>query len=317
MARGDWEAGDVDEPWLPEFDVRAIVAALPRRPVTVDDFVWDESLRNDERLVEVRDGIRGLIAGEAAAVTRALSDLRGLTCDDGVTGVFGACVVPSLIRLAEEGSGPVRTEALQLAGDLARMDVFGKDSRSGLLRTMGPLARYDSWGYLENWAVEAVRMMIGRDAGPLITLLNDDDPHVRGRAAYVLVTSLPAGQEIADALWERLGVERDPAVQMDLVVGLAQHDNERDQLAQAMTWTRTLWSEPASASGARLGAVVAWLALMSESAPPELRRVLVDMPMPATYELLRQLAWIWWVDVRPGRLVDRWQDLTRGDAPGW
>ncbi|MFJ6151639.1 hypothetical protein [Micromonospora profundi] len=124
---------------------------------------------------------------------------------------------------------------MQLAGDLARMDLFSKDSRSELLRIMGPLARYDSWGYLENWAVEAARMMIGRDAGPLIALLNDDDPQVRGRAAYVLATALTAGQDIAGALRERLDVERDPTVQMNLILGLAQHDSER-------IWPRGLWT---------------------------------------------------------------------------
>ncbi|WLS43306.1 HEAT repeat domain-containing protein [Micromonospora profundi] len=150
-------------------------------------------------------------------------------------------------------------------------------------------------------------MMIGRDAGPLIALLNDDDPQVRGRAAYVLATALTAGQDIAGALRERLDVERDPTVQMNLILGLAQHDSERDLATRALDWTRALWSDPASASGVRLGAAIAWLALTPESAPPELRRVLADMPMPATYEL----AWIWWLDVRPGRLEDWWQDLTR------
>lgn len=317
MARGDWEPNEVDEPWLPDFDVRAAVARLPPESVDFEDFTWDNSLHGSDRIIKIRDIIHELRKGKTTAVTESLSELRCLTCDEGTTSVYGASVVPSLIRLAANRKAPQREGALQLVGDLARMDFSRHESRSELLRTMGAQPRYDSWGYLENLAVEAVRMMVRRDIGPLLTLLSDDEPQVRSRASYVMAAALPASPEITDAVKARLAVERNSGVQMTLVVSIAQHERERDSILEAQMWTRTLWSEPTSAFGIRLGAVIAWLGLTPEDMPPELRSLVTAMPMPLVYSLLRELPWIWWLSSQAGELEEFWRNLIKDGVLGY
>jgi hypothetical protein len=314
VAQGDWQPDESDREWLPAFDVRAVVAELPSGPITFDDFVWDETLHGDSRIPEIREAIEGL-RGDAAAADKALTGLRWTICSDGNTSVFGAGVVPSLIRVAEDKGSHLRGEILQLVGDLARVSIAMHDTRSELLQTMwsGPI--YDSWGYLENWAVEAVRMMVGRNARLLIRLLNDDDAQVRGRAAYAVVTSLPTSREITDALRARLAVEADAAVQMSLVLGIAQHERERDLASEALAWAQTLWSDETSPIGIQLGGAIAWLGLTPAPVPPELRTVIDEMPMPATYELLQQLPWVWWLNFQEGGLESWWRDLPTGSGP--
>lgn len=314
VAQGDWEPDESDQEWLPDFDVRAVVAELPPRPVTFDDFTWDETLHGIGRVSEIREALEDL-HGDPAAAEKALTDLGWKICSEGNTSVFGAAVVPSLILLAETQKSHLRAEALQFLGNLARVDFAMHVSRSDLLQTMSSAPVYDSWGYEENWAVEAVRMMVGRDVHRLIRLLSDDDPRVRGGAAYAVMTALPTSQEITDALKARLAVEADAAVQMILVVAAAQHERERDLISEALAWARTLWSDPASLLGVRLGGAVAWLGLTPEAVPPELQTLLGEMQTPAVYELLRQLPWIWWLTRRPGDLESWWRDLPHDAEP--
>jgi hypothetical protein len=311
VAQGDWEPDESDQEWLPDFDVRVVVAALPPRQVTFDDFVWGEAHQSDSRIPEIRQALEDLHGGPAVA-KKAVIDLRWSICSEGNTSVFGAAVVPSLILLAETEGSHLRAEALAFVGDLARVSITMHGSRSDLLQTMWSAPVYDSWGYEENWAVEAVRIMVGRYVHRLIQQLSDDVPQVRSGAAYALMTALPTGQEITDALKARLAVEADGAVQMNLVVATAQHERERDLISEALAWARTLWSDPSSHLGARLGGVIAWLGLTPEAVPPELQTLLDEMQTRAVYELLKQLPWIWWLTHRPGDMESWWLDLTYG-----
>ncbi|MFJ8577918.1 hypothetical protein [Micromonospora sp. NPDC093277] len=313
MTQGDWEPDESDQEWLPDFDVRAAVAELSPGPVSFDDFPWDETLHDDSRIPEIREATEDL-RGDAAVAEKSLSRLRGLICNEGTTSVFGAGVVPSLIRVAETKGSHPRSEALQLVGDLARMSFARHELRSELLRAMQPVPTFDSWGYLENWAVEAVRTMVGRDTHLLIRLLDDDDSRVRGRAAYVAATALPASEEIADALKARLAVEVDAAVQMIMVICIAQHEGERDLASEALAWAQMLWSDSTSPIGIRLGGAIAWLGLTPAAVPPELQILIDEMPMPAIPELLQELPWVWWLDFRAGRLTNWWRDLSKSSG---
>jgi hypothetical protein len=308
VAQGDWEPDEGDQEWLPDFDVRLVVAELPPGPVTFDDFSWGEALDGDSRIPEIREAIEGLHADPAAA-DKAITALNWLIDSDGHTSVFAAGVVPALIRVAEDEQFPLRGKALQLAGDVARVGIALRGSRSELLQTMWPAPMYDSWGYLENWAVEAVRVMVAREAHRLVRLLADADPQVRGRAAYVVMTALPASQAITDAFKARLAVETDAATQMTLVVAVAQHERERDQAAEAAAWAQTLWSDLASPIGVRLGGAIAWLGLAPAPVPPQLQTLLDEMQTPATAELLRQLPWVCWLTFDEGALESWWQEL--------
>ncbi|MEV6845682.1 hypothetical protein [Actinoplanes sp. NPDC051411] len=95
-----------------------------------------------------------------------------------------------MLRIAVDKTEALWAEALELVGDLGRPGIYRDRSRRGLLRVTPVDFSFDAWGYLENWALEAVRMMIRRDAELLTDLLADDDPRVRGCAAYAVAVAL-------------------------------------------------------------------------------------------------------------------------------
>jgi hypothetical protein len=216
-----------------------------------------------------------------------------------------------LIRAAADTSAHSRADALQLVGDLARVFTLSMEVRPSMLWVMQPMPVYDSSGYLENWAVEAARMMVGRDTDLLVELLDDDDPDVRGRAAYVLVTALPVDRDLAEILRLRLAAETVASVRMILVICTAQHLRELDRVPEALDWSRAIWSDPASPLEIRLGGVIAWLNLTDEAVPPELRKVLSELPMPAVQELSEQLPWIWWLNHQTDGIANWWQRLIQ------
>jgi hypothetical protein len=101
---------------------------------------------------------------------------------------------------------------------------------------------------------------------------------------------------------------------MILVVAIAQHERERDLVSDATAWAQSLWSDPASPIGVRLGGAIAWLGLTAAPVPPELQALLDEMPTPAVEELLRQLPWVWWLTFRAGRVANWWRDLLLPQA---
>ncbi|WP_433207082.1 hypothetical protein ACQP00_40690 [Dactylosporangium sp. CS-047395] len=243
-------------------------------------------------------------------MSEALTRLRWLLCFEGNTSASSAFVVPMLVRIAADTRQHSRVQALQLVGDLARVHIFRMETRGLMLQTMGSTPVYDASGYTENWAVDAVRMMVGRDAGPLIELLHDNDPQVRGRAIYALVTALPVDSNLLELMRHRLTVEEDAAVRLTLVVGIAQHFWELDQVPEALDWSREIWSNPGSSAGLRLGGAIAWLNLTDQEAAPELRRVLDQLPLPLVRELSLQLPWISWLSYPADGIDLWWQQLT-------
>ncbi|MEV0560139.1 hypothetical protein [Dactylosporangium sp. NPDC050588] len=315
MAQGDWEAGEEDREWLPDFDVRAVVAALPPGPVDLDDPRWKVLSGYGPSLSEIRAVVRRLHGDDPADVQRAFTSLGWLVCSDGNTGMSGAFVVPSLMRVVEDRASVVRAWALKRVGDLARSDALRMAVRPWMLRIAQPVPVYDSSGYQENWAVEAVRMMVGCYAGPLTELLHDDDPGIRGRAAYVLVTALPVARGLTGTLRSRLAVETDAVVRVILVICLAQHDRELDRVPEALEWTQALWSDVKAPIEDRLGGAIAWLNLTTAAIPPQLQRLRDEVPMSDVVELARHLPWISWLDDETGGLEAWWrgQDEARTD----
>ncbi|GAA1567604.1 hypothetical protein GCM10009827_106650 [Dactylosporangium maewongense] len=311
MAQGDWVPDELDLPWLTQFDVRTLVAGVPAGPVGADDPVWETLHDNGLLPSRVRDAIEGLRGSSPATMAEALVDLGWTVCSDGNTSASGAFVVPMLIRAAADTSAQSRADALQLIGDLARVFTLNMEMRPSMLWVMQPMPVYDSSGYLENWAVEAARMMVGRDTDLLVELLDDDDPDVRGRAAYVLVTALPVDGDLVEILRLRLAAETVASVRMILVICIAQHLRELDQVPEALAWSRANWSDRASPLEIRLGGVIAWLNLTDEAVPPELRKVLSELPMPAVRELSEQLPWIWWLNYQTDGIANWWQRLIQ------
>jgi hypothetical protein len=309
VASNDWVPDESDREWLPAVDVREVVGTLPPGSVNIEDPAWDV-LPGSETLREIRAIVRGLGDADVAVVEKSLERLWWFACSDGNTTVAGALVVPSLIRAPAHVGPRRRAEMLQLAGHMARVDTLYQEVRPGLLRTMQPRPVYDSSGYLENWSVEAVRAMVGRDGDLLTALMQDDSPEVRGRAAYVLAAAKPVNFDVIDVMRARLAVESDPAVQMILVLCVAQIEKDRDRTAEASSWARSLWSNPDASLGVRLGGVIAWLGLTpADPSLPELQALLATMPMPVVGQLLRELPWIWSLSNREGRVAHWWQNL--------
>jgi hypothetical protein len=308
MDSGAWVPGESDEEGLPDFDVRAAVLSLPAGPLALEDFPWVETPNSAERLPVIRSFLHRLSDGDAEVAHQALTDLRYEICNEGYTSVDASYTVPTLLRAALHTSEFVRVWALQLVGDLGRCRIYYDLSRRALLRMMAPGPVIDAWGYLENWAVEAVRMMIGRDIDLLSVLLNDDNPLVRGRAAYVLAAALSAAPLSVELLRARLATEADPGVQATLIISIAEHELDKGRAATALAWTESLWTDSASPPGVRLGATISWLGLTSAPTPPALTSLIAQLSTPSTYDLLGQLPWVSWM--LSDELIAWWQKFS-------
>jgi hypothetical protein len=315
VASDDWVPDESDQHWLAGvFDARPVVGDLPPGSVNLDDPAWDDAFPElAPALARVREAVRGLGDADPSVAEKSLTMLWWWCCSDGVTEPYGAVVVPSLLR-APVGAD-LRARILQLAGHMARSDTLRQEGREGLLRMMQPIPVYDTSGGLEGWSVEAVRAMVGRDTDLLITLLHDDSPEVRGRAAYVLAAAKPVTVDVVGVFQDRLAVEPDPAVQMILVLCIAEYRKDRDLSAHALVWARDLWSDPDAPLGMRVGGVIAWFGLTPDDPPRDLQAVRETMPMTVIGELLQELPWIYSLTNRPGMIADWWHELDTADPP--
>jgi hypothetical protein len=313
VASDDYVPEEWESTWLPDVDVREVIGDLPPASVDLDDPAWDDALPECD-LPKVRAAVRGLGDPDRSVVEKSVTTLWRLVCGYENTSVVGALVVPSLLRAPAHVGSVLCAGMLQLAGNLARVPNLSQDEREGLLRTMEPTPVYDSYGYLENWSVEAVRAMVGRDSDLLTALMRDDSPAVRGLAAYVLAAAKPVTVDVIGVFRDRLAVETDPAVQMILVVCIAEHEKDRDRSAEALPWARALWSDPTASLGVRLGGVIAWFGLTLDDPPRELRALREAMPMTTIGPLLRQLPWIFALSDRPGATANWWHSLDATDS---
>jgi hypothetical protein len=218
-------------------DVREVVGTIPPGSVDLEDSAWDV-LPRTYSLREIRAAIRGLGDPDLAVVEKSLAKLARMLCGEGTTDPTGALFVPSLIRAPAHVGPHLRAKMLQLVGDMSRVEPTTKRPR--LLRTMQTIPVYDATGGLENWSVEAVRAMAGRDGDLLSALMQDDSPEVRGRAAYVLAAAEPVSFDVPGFMHARLAVESDPAVQTILILCIAQYEKDQDRTADALAWARSL-----------------------------------------------------------------------------
>ncbi|MCY1141118.1 hypothetical protein OWR29_24230 [Actinoplanes sp. Pm04-4] len=127
MVQRDWQPDESDRQWLPAIDVRAVVAAAGRSSVSLDDFPQIGSTFSAGSAAELRSAVEGLGSDDAGRIEESLTRLRWLVCSDGNTGVAGPFIVPALLRVA----GSHRAEALQLVGDMARVDSLRMEAPAG------------------------------------------------------------------------------------------------------------------------------------------------------------------------------------------
>jgi hypothetical protein len=100
-------------------------------------------------------------------------------------------------------------------------------------------------------------------------------------------------------------------VRAALVICIASLYREFDLVSEALDWAWDIWSDPASPVELRFGAAVAWLNLTDQVMPPELRRLLDELPAPTVYELAQQLPWISWRRHVSNGIELWWEVLTR------
>lgn len=152
-----------------------------------------------------------------------------------------------------------------------------------------------SSGYLENWAIQAVRVAVTADVSLLLDLLNDADSEVRAGACFVLAAALDETELIALALRRRLDVEDVPAVRLSLILALTQLAREHpDETTAALL--RQWWSAPGRPIDWRVSAAIAWLCLVDDPVPDDLRALLTTVINDELAEQWGSVPWMEGVD---------------------
>ncbi|MGW2256139.1 hypothetical protein ACWCXH_39300 [Kitasatospora sp. NPDC001660] len=86
---------------------------------------------------------------------------------------------------------------------------------------------------------------------------------------------------------------------MSLILAIAQLAREH-QDEDAPAWARDLWSDPGRPPEIRIGAGLAWLCLVTDPVPDELRTLLTDPGTDQLGELFQQVPWLLPVDYSSG-----------------
>jgi hypothetical protein len=310
-----WESDESFQEWLPAFDVRRAVLSFPPGLPMLDEFPWHEFPYGGDRRIRFEEALQGLGERDESVASNSLATLRDLTNTEGNTSGDAAVAVPFLLRLAKAASPRLRSKILKLVGELARCQSYRYLARDSLLRASLPAAIFDAYGYLENWAVTACRIMVGRDAALLVEMLADNEASVRTYAAYVLATGFPATSEVSDALRGALDIEGIDHVKTSLIIARAQNDLARGRDAHALTVTEALWSDSARAFGDRVGGTIAWLGLTTKTASAELRSLLDEFDADDVRDILSNVPWLAW---KKREDLAKWlHDLPDAWSPAW
>ncbi|GLX38348.1 hypothetical protein Sros01_44210 [Streptomyces roseochromogenus] len=290
-------------------DMRTVVSAIPRE--VKDGFGYDRiPWQRYPHFYGPGEEVPGLLAqlasGDAEAARRALGTLWEGLHHQGSTIAVAALAVPFLLRIAATGSPALRASTLRLVAEIARCQHFGDGSREGLLQVAeDPDDAEGTTLCPVDWTIQAARTALTADLHLLFPFLPDPDPEVRSATAFVLATATGGTPRISSTLHGRLAVEDDPAVRVSLILAIAQLARE-DQLnrapedGQAPVWARALWSDAAQPPETRVGAALAWLCLVDDPVPDELRTLLTDPCTDRLGELFQQVPWIPPVDYRNG-----------------
>ncbi|MFD8289324.1 hypothetical protein ACFV2B_14060 [Streptomyces lavendulae] len=304
------------EPWVgTDSDMRTVVEAIPRE--VKDGFGYDRiPWQRYPHFYGPGEEVPGLLArlasGDAEAARRALGELWDGLHHQGSTIAVAALAVPFLLRIAAAGSPALRASTLRLVAEIARCQHFGDGSREGLLQVAeDPDDAEGTTLCPVDWTIQAARAALTADLDLLFPCLADPDPEVRSAAAFVLATANGGIPRISCALHGRLAVEGDPAVRVSLILAIAQlaredredrndRNDRNDRDDQAPAWARSLWSDAAQPRETRVGAALAWLCLVDDPVPGELRTLLTDPRTDRLGELFEQVPWIPPVDYRHG-----------------
>ncbi|GGQ64373.1 hypothetical protein [Kitasatospora griseola] len=288
------------ERWVStDCDVRAAAGAIP--PEVKDGFRYDDvPWQRFPHFYGPGEEIPGLLttlgSGDAEAADRALQQLWTNLHHQGGTIAVGALAVPFLLRIAATGHPGLRARILHLVTEIGRCQHMGDGSREGLLRVAEePLMVEGSTMCPVDWTIQAARQAVTDDVHLLLPLLTDPDSEVRSVTAYVLAVATDEVSRVSSALRLRLAKEGDPVVRVSLILAIAQLAREH-QDDHAPEWARNLWSDPGRPPEVRIGAGLAWLCLVTDPAPDELRALLTDPGTRQYDDLLQPVPWLTWVD---------------------
>ncbi|MFF3597955.1 hypothetical protein [Kitasatospora indigofera] len=299
-------------------DMRTVAGAIPRE--VKDGFRYDEiPWQRFPHFYGPGEEIPGLLvtlaSNDAQAGRRALEKLWERLHHQGSTIAVAALAVPFLLRIAATGSPGLRAGTLRLVAEIARCQHFGDGSREGLLKVAeDPEEAEGTTMCPVDWTIQAARNAITADLHLLLPFLPDPGPEVRAATAFALATAAAEVPRISCALHSRLAVEDDPVVRVSLILAIAQLARE-DQDEHAPAWARALWSDAAQPPETRVGAALAWLCLVDDPAPDELRTLLTDPSTNRLGELLQQVPWLPPVDYHGSGLRRCIHEMLTPDVP--
>ncbi|MFI5875383.1 HEAT repeat domain-containing protein [Streptomyces sp. NPDC051445] len=276
------------------FDVRAVVAGI--RPQAKDGFLlgevpWEHFPRGNH----VREAVHLLRTSDSPGRT-GTGVVSGLCAND--MRAAAVLAVPFLIRIAADTRHRHRAEALAEVSCPARACYFGVASRDQLLlhraETYDNL--YDGYGvevtgYPAGWSIAAARAAVTADIAVLRPLLDDPDPAVRIRAAYVLATAADPERGVRAAFRSRLAAEQDPIVRAALVLATAESTRAHPHSATT-EWIGERWRDRTQAPEVRLAAAIGWLCLTDEPAPDDLRAAVDDLATDERAHAMNALPWM-------------------------
>ncbi|MET8750335.1 hypothetical protein ABZW32_09635 [Streptomyces sp. NPDC004667] len=292
--------------------MRTVVAAIPREVkdgFRYDEIPWQRFPHFYGPGEEVSVRLAALASADAEdaedeeaaeAAGRALRQLWDHLHHQGSTIAVGALAVPFLLRIAATGFAGLRADTLRLVAEIARSQHLGDGSREGLLEvTEEPSLIEGTTMCPVNWTIQAARDAITDDLHLLFPLLSDPDAEVRSAAAFVLAVATGEIPYISSALHRRLAVEDDRVARVSLILAIAQLAREH-QDERAPSWARDLWSDSGRSPETRIGAGLAWLCLVDDPVPGELRALLLDPGTDRQADLLQRVPWLGPVDPNRG-----------------
>ncbi|WP_249375552.1 hypothetical protein [Streptomyces sp. I05A-00742] len=284
-------------------DIRTVLGAIPREVkdgFEYDAIPWQRFPHFYGPGEEIPGRLATLGSGDAEAAGRAFGELRENLHHQGSTIAVGALAVPFLLRIATTGVPGLRASTLRLVAEIGRCQHFGDGTREGLLQVAGdPLEVEGTTMCPANWTIQAARDAITDDLHLLFPLLPDPDPDVRSATAFVLAAATSEIPRVSSILHRRLAVEDDPVVRVSLILAIAQLACEH-QDEHAPAWARELWSDPGRSPEIRIGAGLAWLCLVGDPVPDELRAFLTDPSADRRSDLLQRVPWLGPVDSNNG-----------------
>ncbi|MFD6968933.1 hypothetical protein [Streptomyces sp. NPDC059979] len=250
----------------------------------------------------------------------ALGRLWDSLVHQGTVGSVAPLTVPFLLRVAADPEAHDRASTIRLANAVARQQHWGFGTRDTFLQVATQSWSCDCSGYAMNWSVEASRHAITADVDLLLPHLDNPDPDIRTSACYALATASDGAGRITGALRARLATEQDPVVRAGLVLAVAELAAENADLHVA-PWTRALWTQPAQPAEVRVSAALAWLCLVDDPVPDELRTTLDALVTDDLVDVFDGVPWIAHVgerglvraldqmldNAKPG-VIDPWDD---------